>query len=106
MVFTPVFTPTAVPGCENRCEHLRHGRDLMSDRTSGAWSTCSLGGLTAWKRPEPTKWAVVVIFCARATKRENDRSQSIYYDERDNYMNWAFFTSYISFSMTVHSPYI
>jgi hypothetical protein len=47
--------------CEQCCEHLRHGRDLMSDQTSGAWSTCSLDGLTAWKRPEPTKWAVVVI---------------------------------------------
>ena len=48
--------------CQRRHVHVR---DLMSDRTSGAWSTCSLGGLTPWKRPEPTKWAVVVIFCAR-----------------------------------------
>ena len=61
-----------VPGCEHRCEHLRHGRDLMSDRTSGAWSACSLDGLTAWKRPKPTKWTVVVIFCARATNHENE----------------------------------
>ena len=38
----------------------------MSDRTSGAWSTCSLDGLTAWTRPEPTKWAVVVKDGARA----------------------------------------
>ena len=67
-----MFTPTAVPGCEHRCEHLRHGRDLMSDRTSGAWSACSLHGLTAWTRPESTKWAVVVIFCARATNHENE----------------------------------
>ena len=66
MVFTTLFTPTAVPGCEHRCEHLRHGRDPMSDRTSGAWSTCSLDGLTAWTRPEPTKWAVVVKDGARA----------------------------------------
>ena len=44
----------------------------MSDRTSGAWSTCSLDGLTAWKRPKPTKWTVVVIFCARATNHENE----------------------------------
>jgi len=55
------------PGvCEYRCEHHRHGRDPMSDRTSGAWSTCSLDGLTAWTRPEPTKWAVVVKDGARA----------------------------------------
>ena len=33
---------------------------------------CSLHGLTAWTRPEPTKWAAVVIFCARATHRENE----------------------------------
>ena len=52
--------------CEQCCEHLRHGRDLMSDQTSGAWSTCSLDGLTAWKRPDPTKWAVVVKDGARA----------------------------------------
>ena len=72
MVFTPLFTPTALLGCEHRCEHLRHGRDLMSDRTSGAWSACSLHGLTAWTRPESTKWAVVVIFCARATNHGNE----------------------------------
>ena len=49
--------PGTAVGCEQRCEHLRHGPNLMSDQTSGAWSTCSLDGLTAWKRSEPTKWA-------------------------------------------------
>ena len=49
-----------------------HGPDLISNRTLGAWSACSPDGVTAWKRPEPTKWAVVVILCARATKRENE----------------------------------
>jgi hypothetical protein len=44
----------------------------MSNQALEAWSTRSLHGLTAWKRPEPTKWAVVVILCARATKRENE----------------------------------
>ena len=71
--------------CSHLCSHLpgsrgrsystcqrRHVRDQMSDRTSGAWSTCSLDALTAWKRPEPTKWTVVVIFCARATNHENE----------------------------------
>ena len=72
MVFTPVFTPRERSRCEQCCEHLRHGRDPMSDRTSGAWRVCSLHGLTAWTRPEPTKWAVVVIFCARATNHENE----------------------------------
>ena len=71
-MFTPVFTPRDRSRCEQRCEHLRHGPNLMSDRTSGAWSACSLDALTAWKRPEPTKWAVVVIFCARVTNRENE----------------------------------
>ena len=33
---------------------------------------CSLDGLTAWKCPEPTKWAVVVKDGARATTRENE----------------------------------
>ena len=64
--------------CSHRCSHLlgsrgqsystcqrRHGRNLMSDRTSGAWRVCSLDGLTAWKCPEPTKWAVVVKDGAR-----------------------------------------
>ena len=37
-----------------------HGRDLMSDRAWGAWKVCSLDGVRAWKRHEPTKWAVVV----------------------------------------------
>ena len=55
-----------VPGCEYRCEHHRHGRDLMSDRTSRAWSACPPHGLTAWTRPEPTKWAVVVKDGARS----------------------------------------
>ena len=32
----------------------------------------SLDGVTAWKRPDPTKWAVVVIFCARTTNRQNE----------------------------------
>ena len=44
----------------------------MSDRTSGAWRVCSLDGVTAWKCPEPTKWAVVVKDGARATTRENE----------------------------------
>ena len=44
----------------------------MSDRTSGAWRVCSLDGFTAWKCPEPTKWAVVVKDGARATTRENE----------------------------------
>ena len=65
--------------CSHRCSHLlgargwsystcqrRHGRDLMSDRTSGAWKACSLDGMTAWKCPEPTNWAVVVKDGARA----------------------------------------
>ena len=50
--------------CSHRCSHLlgsrgqsystcqrRHGRNLMSDRTSGAWRVCSLDGVTAWKCP-------------------------------------------------------
>ena len=72
MVFTPVFTPQDRSRCEHRCEHPGHGRKVMSDRTSGAWRVCSLHGLTAWTRPELTKWAVVVIFCARATHRQNE----------------------------------
>ena len=40
--------------CEHRCEYLRHRPNLMSDRTWGAWNACSLDGVTAWKRPEPT----------------------------------------------------
>ena len=71
-MFTPVFTPRDRSRCEHRCEHLRHGPNLMSVRASGAWRVCSLDALTAWKRPEPTKWAVVVIFCARATNHENE----------------------------------
>jgi hypothetical protein len=44
----------------------------MSDRrTSGAWKVRSLDQVRAWKRPEPTKWAVVVIFLARVANREN-----------------------------------
>ena len=31
----------------------------------------SLDQVRAWKRPEPTKWAVVVIFLARVANREN-----------------------------------
>ena len=66
-VHTPGRAPfRTLPGCEHRCEHHRHGRYLMSDRTSRAWSTCSPHGLTAWTRPEPTKWAVVVKDGARA----------------------------------------
>ena len=37
----------------------------MSVRASGAWSTWSLDALTAWKRPEPTKWAVIVTILRR-----------------------------------------
>ena len=32
----------------------------------------SLDEVRAWKCPDPTKRAVVVIFCARATNRENE----------------------------------
>ena len=46
-------------------KHLRHGRDLMSDWTWGAWEVCSLDGARAWKRPEPTKWAVIVTILRR-----------------------------------------
>ena len=60
------MTDPRTPVGVNRGEHLRHGPNLMSDRTSGAWSACSLDELTAWKRPEPTKWAVVVKDGARA----------------------------------------
>ena len=37
---------------------------------------CSLVGLTAWTRPEPTKWAVVVKDGARAREADFGRKQT------------------------------
>ena len=59
------MTDPRTPVGVNRGEHLRHGPNLMSVRASGAWSTWSLDALTAWKRPEPTKWAVIVTILRR-----------------------------------------
>ena len=78
-VHTPgVYGKVPVPGCEHRCEHLRHGRDLMSDRTSGTWRTCPPHGLTAWTRPDPTKWAVMVKDGARGREADLGRKHLIF----------------------------
>ena len=49
----------------------------MSDPTSGTCRTCSPHGLTAWTRPEPTKWAVMVKDGARGREADLGRKHLI-----------------------------